>query len=130
MRHGVGPGGLGDLDLPLRDQWAGDAGAEQVLPFVERVGAEHREDEVAHEGLTQIVDEDLLHAHQLGFAAGGAEFLALAEVGGEGDHLAAVGGPQPAEDDARVEPAGIGQHHFPHVRSRHAPPLPATPERL
>ena len=43
------------------------------------------------------------------------EFLALAEVGGEGDDFAAVGGLQPFEDDRSVEAAGIGEHdalHF------------------
>ena len=47
---------------------------------------------------------------ELGLAAGGFEFLALAEIGGEGDDLAAVGGLQPAQDDAGVQAAGVGEH--------------------
>ena len=60
-----------DLDLALGDQRPGDRGAEQILPFVERVGAEHREDEVADELLAQILDEDVLrlHAEHLGLGA-------------------------------------------------------------
>ena len=56
----VGADLLGDLDLALGDQRPGDRGAEQVLALIERVGAEHREDVVAHEFLAQVVDEDVL----------------------------------------------------------------------
>ena len=45
----VGADQLGDLDLALGDQRPGDAGAEQVQPFVHRVRAHHREDVVADE---------------------------------------------------------------------------------
>ena len=55
-----------------------------------RVGAEHREDEVAHELLAQVLDEDVLglDAEHLGLVARRLELLALAEVGGEGHDLA------------------------------------------
>ena len=119
VRHRVGADLFGDLDLALRDQRAGDRGAEQVLAFVQRVGAEHREDEVAHEGLAQVVDEDLLHAGVLGLLARRAEFLALAEIGGEGDDLAAIGHLEPAQDHAGVEAAGIGEHDLLDVFHRH-----------
>jgi hypothetical protein len=49
-----------DLDLALGDQRPRDRGAEQIEALIERVGAEHREDEVAHEFLAQVVDEDVL----------------------------------------------------------------------
>ena len=119
MRHRIGADLFGDLDLALRDQRAGDRGAEQILALVQRVGAEHREDEVAHEGLAQIVDEDFLHAEHLGLLPRRAEFLALAEIGGEGDHLAAIGHLQPAQDHAGVEPAGIGEHDLLHILHAH-----------
>ena len=112
MGDGVGADHLGDLDLALRDQRAGDRGAEQILALIERVGAEHREDEVLHEGLAQILDEDLLDAEHLRLFAGGFQLLALAEIGGEGDDLAGIGVLQPAEDDGGVEPAGIGEDDF------------------
>src|SRR5258708_3866132 len=51
--HRVGADLAGNLDLALGDQGAGDRGAEQVLAFVESVGAEHRKDEIADEFLTQ-----------------------------------------------------------------------------
>jgi hypothetical protein len=49
----------GDLDLALGDQRPGDRGAEQVLALIDRIGAEHREDEVAHEFLAHVLDEDV-----------------------------------------------------------------------
>ena len=103
-----------DLDLLLGDQRPRDRGAEQVLAFIDGVGAEHREHEVAHEFLAQVLDEDVfrLDAGAQRLLARGAELLALAEIGGEGDHLAAIGGLQPFQDDRGVEPAGIGEHDF------------------
>ena len=81
-----------DVDQALGDQRPRDRGAEQILALVLRVGAEHREHVVAHELLAQVLDEDVLglDAEQLGLAARRLELLALAEVGGEGDDLAAV----------------------------------------
>ena len=100
-----------DLDQPLGDQRPRDRGAEQIEAFVLGVGAEHREDEVAHEFLAQILDEDVLRldAEHLGLGARRLELLALAEIGGEGHDLAAVGRLQPLEDDRSVEAAGIGE---------------------
>ena len=112
VRHRIGAGLARDLDLALGDQRPRDRGAEQVLPFVERVGAEHRKDEIADELLAQIVDEDLAHPHHLGLPARRLQLLALAEIGGEGDDLAAIGLLQPAQDHRGVEPARIGQHDF------------------
>ena len=59
VRDGVGAGFVGDLDQALGDQRPRDRGAEQVFAFVDGVGAEHREHEVAHEFLAQVVDVDL-----------------------------------------------------------------------
>ena len=102
----------GDLDLALGDERAGDRRAEKINSLVDRVGAEHREDEIAHELLAQIVDVDLLDAELFGLAPRRFQFLALAEVGREGDDVAVVGGLQPFEDDRRVEAARIGEDHL------------------
>jgi hypothetical protein len=101
-----------DLDQALGDQRAGDGGAEQIDALVHGVGAEHREHEVADELLAQVLDENLLDAEHLRLAPGRLEFVALAEVGGEGHDLAVVGLLQPLEDDRGVEPARIGEHHL------------------
>src|SRR6185312_5592744 len=41
-----------------------------------------------------------------------SQFLTLAQVGGEGHHLAAVGHLQPLDDGRRVQAAGVGEHDF------------------
>ena len=109
---GVGAGFLGDLDEALGDQRPGDRGAEQVEALVQGIGAEHREDEIADEFLAQVLDVDFLDAEHLGLLAGRLELLALAEIGGEGHHLAIVGIAQPFEDDGGVEAARIGEDDF------------------
>jgi len=114
MGDGVGTRLLGDLDLPLGDEGAGDGGPQQVLPFVHGVGAEHGKDEIARELLAQVVDVDLLHPQRLGLGPRRLHFLALTDVGGERHHLAAIGLLQPFEDHRGVQAAGIGQHHFLH----------------
>ena len=108
---GVRAGLARDLDLAPGDQRARDRGAEQILPLIERIGPEHGEDEIAHELLAQVVHIDLLHAHGLGLGAGRLQLLALAEIGREGHDLAAIGLPEPVQDDGGVEAARIGEHH-------------------
>jgi hypothetical protein len=115
---GVGADLAGDVDLGLGDQRPRDRGAQQVLALIDCVGAEHREDVVAHELLAQVHDEDVLglDAKQQRLVARRPQLLALAQVGGEGHHLAAVLGLQPFQDDRGVEAAGVGEHHFFHGR--------------
>ena len=114
---GVGANLLRDLDLALGDQRPRDRGAEEIRPLVERVRPEHGKDVVAHELFAQILDEDVvrLDTEKQRLLARGLDLLALAEVGGEGDHLAAVGGLQPFQNDGGVEAAGIGEHHLFHL---------------
>jgi hypothetical protein len=112
VADGVGPGFGRDLDQTLGDQGPRDGGAEQVEPLVERIGPEHREDEVAHEFLAQVLDVDLLDAQHLGLLARRLQFLPLAEIGGEGHDLAAILRLEPFQDDRGVETAGIGEDDF------------------
>ena len=117
----VGADLLGDLDLLLGDQRPRDRGAEQVQALILRVGAEHREHVVAHEFLAQVLDEDVfrLDAEQQRLLARRLQLLALAEIGGEGHDLAAIGGLQPFEDDRGVEAARIGEHDLVHALRGH-----------
>ena len=46
------------------------------------------------------------------FSRAGPKLLALAEVGGEGDHLGLILGLQPFQDDRGVQAPGIGEHHL------------------
>ena len=109
------PVSLRDLDQPLGDQRPRDRGAEQIDALIERIGAEHRKDEIADEFLAQILDVDLLDAEHLGLLARRLELLALAEIGGEGHDLGAIFGLQPFQDDRGVEPARIGEHDLLHA---------------
>jgi len=130
VTDGIGAGLQREVDLMLGDQRPGDRGAEQVLALVQRIGAEHREDEILHELFAHVLDEDVLglDAQQLRLLARRRQFLALAEIGGEGHHLAAIGGLQPFQDDRGVEAAGIGQDDLldvallvgPGIRNAHA----------
>src|SRR5690606_36078038 len=113
---GVGAGFVGDLDQTLGDQRAGDGGAQQVFAFVDGVGAEHREHEVADAFFAQVVDVDFLDAHGLRLGAGRLDLFALAQVSGEGHHFAVVGVLQPLENHRGVQATGIGQNHLLNVR--------------
>ena len=110
----VGAGLVRDLDQTLGDQRAGDRGAEQIVAFVAGVGAHHREHEIAHELFAQIFDEDvgIGNAHRPRLVARRFDLLALAQIGGEGDHLAAALDLEPFGDDRRVQTAGIGEDDF------------------
>ncbi len=114
MGDRIGAGLVRDLDQPLGDQRTGDAGAKQIVAFIAGVGAHHREDEIGHELLAQVLDEDVGvgDPHRPGLVARRLDFLALAEIGGECHHLAAALDAQPFCDHRGVEPARIGKDDF------------------
>jgi hypothetical protein len=82
------------------------------LALIDRIGPKHGENVVAHELLAHVFDEDVLrlYAEQERLVLRGTQLLALAEIGGKGDHLGAVFGLQPLQDDRGVETARIGEH--------------------
>ncbi|MFT3810456.1 MAG: hypothetical protein QM698_11105 [Micropepsaceae bacterium] len=114
MGDGVGAEAVGDVDLLFRDERAGDGGAEQILALIDRIGAEHREDEVAAEFVAHVLDENVLRldAQQQRLLARRFKLAPLAEIGGEGDDLAAIFGLQPFQDHRGVETARIGEDDF------------------
>ncbi len=122
MRNGVGASLVGNLDQTLGDQRAGNGGTQQVLAFVNGVGAEHWKDEVADKFFAQIVDVDFLDAHGLGLGTSRLDFLALTEVGGKGHHFAVISVLQPLEDHRGVQATGIRQDYLLYVG--HCHPLP------
>ena len=132
MGDRVGADLFGDLDLRLGDQRARDRSAEQILPFVQRIGAEHRKHIVAHEFFAQILDEDVLRldTERERLGARRLEFFALAKIGRKGHDLAAVGGLQPLEDDRRIESARIGEHDLFHFAFWHSRKIPRASRRL
>ena len=117
MRHGVGTDLLRNLDLLLGDQRPRDRRAEQILAFVQRIRAEHREHVVAHEFFAQILDKNIFFfdAEQQRLLPRRLELLALTEIGSKSHHLASIGGLQPLQDDRGIEPARIGEHDFLYV---------------
>ncbi len=112
MGDGVCAFGARDLDEALGDQGPRDRGAEEIEPFILGIGAEHREDEVAHEFFAQVLDVDAFHARAFSLAARRLELLALPKIGGEGHDLAAIFDLQPLQNDRCVEAAGVGEHDF------------------
>ena len=114
MGHRVGTGGFCDLNKTLGDQRTRNRGAQQIEALIDRIGAEHREDEIADELFADVLDKDVfrLDAQKLCFFARRLQFLALAEIGGKGDNLAAVFGLQPFQDDRSIKATGVGQHNF------------------
>ncbi len=78
----------------------------------EGIVTEHGKDEVADILLLQVLDVDFLHAESLRLGPGRFHFLTLADIGGEGDHLAIVLIPEPLQDDRGVQAAGVGEDDF------------------
>ena len=114
VRDGVGAGLAGQFHHALGDERPRDGRSQQVLALVDRVGAEHGENEIAHERFAQVLDEDvgLADAHLQGLEPRRLQLFTLADIGGKGDDLALVDVLQPLEDDRCVEAARIRQHDF------------------
>ena len=112
MRNGVGAGLLGNLDEMLGNQRTGNRRAEQINAFIDGIGAEHRENEIAHEFFAYVLNEDFLDAQHFRFLACRFKFFALAEIRGESHNFRAEFRLKPFQDDRGVETARIGEHDF------------------
>ncbi len=112
VRNGVGFFFHRDVDLSLGDQRARDRGSQQVRAFIDRVGAQHRKDVILDELFAQIADHDFARAGLNRFALDRLEILALAQVGAEGDHFAAVLLFQPAQNHRGIQSARVRQYDF------------------
>ena len=117
VRHGVGADLFGDLDLALARSAGGRSRcrAGTGLHTARWRGTSERRSRGRMSSRRSSMKSFRLDAEQLGLLARRAELLALAEIGGEGDDLAAVGRLQPAQDHAGVEAAGIGEHDLLHI---------------
>jgi hypothetical protein len=114
MANGIGTGFIDDLDQAFGDQRPRDRGTQQIFAFVNGIGPKHREDEIAHELFTQIVNVDLLglDAEFQRLGTRGFKLFALPQVGSEGHHFALIGVLQPFQDDRGIESTGVGQYDF------------------
>mmetsp|Transcript_10507 Transcript_10507/g.17053 ORF Transcript_10507/g.17053 Transcript_10507/m.17053 type:complete len:350 (-) Transcript_10507:1206-2255(-) len=97
MRHGVCTGRFGNLNQTFGNQRTRNRGAQQVQTFIDRIGAEHRENKVAHKLFSHIFDVDVfrLDAQEFRLRTRWFELFALTQVCGEGHHLTAIFGLQP-----------------------------------
>ena len=91
MGNRIRAGFVGNVDQTLGNQRAGDGGTQQVLALIDGIGAEHREHVVAHKFFAQVLNVDFLNAQRFRLGARRLNFLALADVGGEGHHLTVIG---------------------------------------
>src|SRR5579859_2012558 len=101
-----------DFGLALGDDWTRHGSAEQVGVFVNGAGAKSRPDEVADEFLAEIFDGCGRSAGSESFLISGLKIFLLADVANHGDDFATVIFLEPRNDDAGIEPAGIGEHDF------------------
>ena len=113
MADGIGVGLAGDFDLVLGDDRPGDAGAQQIIVFVNRVSAQHREAEFLGEFLAEVLDDHFISSALVCFVLDALEFIALSQLGGEGDQLhAGIAILEPRKDDAGVQSAAVGEDDF------------------
>ena len=91
-------------------------GAEQVLAFVQRTGAQRGPHVVAHELVAQVANDRLLRADRERLLARGLEVFVLADVGAEAHDLAAVLLDDPTHRDAGIEATRVGQDDLPNFR--------------
>ena len=114
MGHRIGAHLPGHLHQPACDQGAGQGSGERIAALVERIGPDGGEGELTDERIDQIVHQGAAGAGGEGLEADGLELVALAEIGGEGDHLLHPPFPhQVGNADAGVDTAGIGENHPP-----------------
>ena len=109
---GVGLFQARDVDHALGDERTRDAGAEEILVLVKRVGADHREDEVAREFLGQVVDVALGRAGLERLLVEALEFLFLADVGAERDDLRVIFFLQPRQNDGGVQTSRVSDDNL------------------
>ena len=96
---GVSAGLFSNFHQALGNQRARNGGAQQVLAFVDGIGAEHGEHIIAHEFFAQVFNVDLFHAHGFCLGAGRLHFFTLTDIGGERHHFTVVGILQPFDDN-------------------------------
>ena len=115
MRDGIGLLGAGDLHHALGDQRTRDAGAEEILAFIDRSGLDDRVDEVAGELFLQVVDVDLRCACGLRLLGQSTQLIVLADIGAERDDFGLIRVLDPGQQDGGVETTGVSENDLFHV---------------
>ncbi|MNZ92628.1 hypothetical protein D3C78_1116580 [compost metagenome] len=101
-----------NINHTLRDQWAGNGRAEQILTLIQGSCLEHWIDKVLGEFLTQIIDIYLRCTCCQCLFFQSVKLLLLSDIGCEGDNFRIVGFFQPFEDNRGIQAAGISEHDF------------------
>src|SRR5690606_4342439 len=99
MRNRISASLLGYVDKVLGDQRTCHGCAEQIDAFVNGIGAEHREYEIANSIFAYVFYQDFLDADHLGLLASRLKHYTLAKVSCEGNSLRAKLCLQPFQDD-------------------------------
>ena len=106
MRERVGADPLGYGDLVCRGERPCHRRAEEIGARVDGAGAQRGEDKIADELLAQVLHDAVVGAGALGFLNQAFQLSgALPHVGGEANHMRAVGLAQPGDDRGGIEPA-------------------------
>ena len=117
VRDGVGLFLLRDVHLCLGNERTGDRGAEVILALVNRVGPDHRVDEVAGEFLDEIEGVVFGSAGLQGLLVQALKLLFLTDISCKGDDLGVVSFLEPFDDDGGVEASRICEDDL-HDRGR------------
>ena len=111
--HSASPFLLGNLDHVLGGDGARKGGAEQVLALVDGAGLHRGKGVLCEEFFAQV--DDVGSAGPTGeglFLQPDEFFIALPDVGREGDDFTIIVLLEPGHDDRRVEAARVGQHNL------------------
>jgi hypothetical protein len=90
------------------------------LALVNGAGAQHGEDEIARKFFLEVINVNLGSSGFNGFLVETLEFLLLADVSAEADHLGIVFFLDPRHEDRGVKTARISENDF-HVAEIKAP---------
>ncbi len=80
-----------NLDLAFGNQRARNTGTQQIFPLINRVGTKHGKNKITRKLFAKIFYEYLLNAELFSFCACRLDFLALADIRGEGDDFTLIG---------------------------------------
>ena len=99
MRNGESTSFLSNFNQTARNQRPRNTGTQQILTFINSVGAKHGEYIVGDEIFGDVFDIDFFHAHGFGFFTGWFNLFTLADIRSKRYNFCVVSFLQPATDD-------------------------------
>src|SRR5690348_9775131 len=99
MSDGARLFGVRDLNQSLGNERTGDAGAEVILSFINRITLKHRENEIAGEFFLEILNDAFGCASLKRLFLETFELFFLTDIGAKRDHLGAILFPKPMQND-------------------------------